>query len=103
MAETVAERSGGEFVPLGSASYKRLAVVRGEVDAYLHAGGRYECDSAAPLGVALAAGPHALRIDGSPLAYNQPDPTLPTCWCTEPSLRARCSGRSRRRRCTDDP
>ena len=75
MAEAVAERSGGEFVPLGSASYKRLAVVRGEVDAYLYAGGRYECDSAAPLGAALAAGPHALRIDGSPLAYNQPDPT----------------------------
>jgi 3'(2'), 5'-bisphosphate nucleotidase len=51
--------------------------VRGEIDVYLHAGGQYEWDSAAPVAVALAAGLHASRLDGSPLVYNQPDPYLP--------------------------
>jgi 3'(2'), 5'-bisphosphate nucleotidase len=54
-----------------------MAVVRGLVDAYLHTGGQHEWDSAAPVGVALAAGLHASRVDGSPLVYNQPDPWLP--------------------------
>ncbi len=66
-----------ELVPLGSAGAKAMAVVRGDVDAYLHAGGQWEWDSAAPAGVVLAAGMHASRLDGSPLRYNQPDPYLP--------------------------
>jgi 3'(2'), 5'-bisphosphate nucleotidase len=66
-----------ETVPLGSAGAKAMAVVRGDVDAYLHAGGQWEWDSAAPAGVVLAAGMHASRLDGSPLRYNQPDPYLP--------------------------
>ena len=52
-------------------------MLRGEVDAYVHAGGQYEWDSAAPVAVARAAGLHASRIDGSPLVYNRPDPLLP--------------------------
>jgi 3'(2'), 5'-bisphosphate nucleotidase len=52
-------------------------VVLGEVDAYVHAGGQYEWDSAAPVAVARAAGLHTSRVDGSALHYNQPDPTLP--------------------------
>jgi 3'(2'), 5'-bisphosphate nucleotidase len=63
--------------PLGSAGAKAAAVMRGEADAYIHAGGQYEWDSAAPAAVALAAGFHASRLDGSPLRYNQPDPVLP--------------------------
>jgi 3'(2'), 5'-bisphosphate nucleotidase len=43
----------------------------------VHAGGQWEWDSAAPVGVALAAGLHASRIDGSPLLYNQVHPYLP--------------------------
>jgi 3'(2'), 5'-bisphosphate nucleotidase len=66
-----------ELVPMGSAGAKVLAVVRGEVDAYVHAGGQYEWDSAAPVVVARAAGAHASRIDGSPLEYNRADPLLP--------------------------
>lgn len=62
---------------LGSAGAKAMAVVTGEVDAYVHDGGQYEWDSAAPVGVALAAGLHASRLDGSPLVYNRPDPYLP--------------------------
>jgi 3'(2'), 5'-bisphosphate nucleotidase len=54
-----------------------MAVVLGEAELYLHAGGQYEWDSAAPVAVALAAGLHASRLDGSPLVYNQPDPWLP--------------------------
>ena len=53
------------------------AVVGGEVDAYVHGGGFYEWDTAAPVAVARAAGFHASRIDGSALAYNQPDLLMP--------------------------
>ncbi len=64
-------------VPMGSAGAKAAAVITGQADAYVHSGGQYEWDSAAPVAVALAAGLHASRIDGSPLRYNQPDPRLP--------------------------
>jgi 3'(2'), 5'-bisphosphate nucleotidase len=64
-------------VPMGSAGAKIIAVVTGEVDAYVHAGGQYEWDSAAPVAVATATGLHASRIDGSTLEYNQADPKLP--------------------------
>ncbi|GAA4367126.1 3'(2'),5'-bisphosphate nucleotidase CysQ [Actinomadura verrucosospora] len=66
-----------ELVPIGSAGAKISAVLLGEVDAYVHAGGQYEWDSAAPAAVALGAGAHASRIDGSPLRYNREDPRLP--------------------------
>ena len=73
----VAGRLDAELIPMGSAGYKAMAVVLGEADAYLHAGGQYEWDSAAPVGVALAAGLHCSRIDGSPLVYNRANPYLP--------------------------
>ncbi len=66
-----------ELVPMGSAGAKAAAVVRGEYDAYVHGGGQYEWDSAAPVAVAQAAGLHASRIDGSALAYNQADVSIP--------------------------
>jgi len=62
---------------MGSAGAKIAAVISGDADAYVHAGGQYEWDSAAPAAVALATGLHASRIDGTPLAYNRPDPLLP--------------------------
>jgi 3'(2'), 5'-bisphosphate nucleotidase len=64
-------------VGIGSAGAKAMAVVDGVADAYLHAGGQWEWDSAAPAGVIMAAGMHASRLDGSPLRYNQLDPYLP--------------------------
>jgi 3'(2'), 5'-bisphosphate nucleotidase len=64
-------------VAIGSAGAKAMAVIDGDVDAYLHAGGQWEWDSAAPAGVIMAAGMHASRLDGSPLRYNQLDPYLP--------------------------
>ena len=63
-----------------------MAVVRGDVDAYVHAGGQWEWDSAAPAGVVQAAGLHASRIDGSPLLYNRRDPYLPDLLMCRPEL-----------------
>ena len=77
VAKAVAEQLAAELVPMGSAGAKAMAVVRGEADAYVHAGGQYEWDSCAPVAVALAAGLHASRLDGTPLVYNRPDPYLP--------------------------
>jgi 3'(2'), 5'-bisphosphate nucleotidase len=75
-----------EPVPIGSAGAKVAAVLLGEVDAYVHAGGQYEWDSAAPVAVAQAAGAHASRIDGSPLTYNQKDVNLPDILVCHPEL-----------------
>jgi len=77
IAEYLADVLGAELVPLGSAGAKAMAVVLGDADVYAHSGGQYEWDSAAPVGVATAAGCHCSRLDGAPLVYNQPDPYLP--------------------------
>jgi 3'(2'), 5'-bisphosphate nucleotidase len=71
------DRVGGVLVPLGSAGAKAAAVISGQADAYVHSGGQYEWDSAAPVAVAVSAGLHTSRIDGSKLAYNQASPSLP--------------------------
>ncbi|MFZ0130236.1 MAG: 3'(2'),5'-bisphosphate nucleotidase CysQ [Candidatus Dormiibacterota bacterium] len=73
----VAAALNAELVYMGSAGAKAMTVVSGGADVYLHAGGQYEWDSAAPVAVAMAAGLHCSRIDGSPLVYNQPNPYLP--------------------------
>jgi 3'(2'), 5'-bisphosphate nucleotidase len=71
------EEMGAELVPMGSAGAKIAAVIDGEVDAYVHAGGQYEWDSAAPVAVATSTGLHASRLDGSALEYNRSNPRLP--------------------------
>lgn len=76
-AVAVAQKLDAELVPMGSAGAKAMAVVRGEADIYLHSGGQYEWDNCAPVAVALAAGLHCSRIDGTPLTYNQADVYLP--------------------------
>lgn len=73
----VCEQLGGSLVEMGSAGAKVAAVVQGRGDVYVHAGGQYEWDSAAPVAVARAAGLHTSRIDGTALQYNRPDPLLP--------------------------
>jgi 3'(2'), 5'-bisphosphate nucleotidase len=82
----LAERLDAELVSMGSAGVKAMSVVRGGSDAYVHGGGQYEWDSAAPVAVARAAGLHASRLDGSPLDYNQPDPYLPDLLICRPEL-----------------
>ena len=73
----IAASIGAELLPMGSAGAKAMAVVDGVADAYLHDGGQYEWDNCAPAAVAMAAGLHASRIDGSPLVYNCRNPFLP--------------------------
>ncbi|MFC4002853.1 3'(2'),5'-bisphosphate nucleotidase CysQ [Prauserella oleivorans] len=85
-ADAVAAQVGAELAPMGSAGAKAMAVLRGEADAYLHAGGQWEWDSAAPVGVVLAAGLHASRIDGTPLEYNAAHPYLPDLLICRPEL-----------------
>jgi 3'(2'), 5'-bisphosphate nucleotidase len=77
IAMQVRDALNGTLVEMGSAGAKVAAVVQGRADVYVHAGGQYEWDSAAPVAVARAAGLHTSRIDGSPLQYNRPDPLLP--------------------------
>ena len=77
IALAVRDALNGVLVEMGSAGAKVASIVQGLSDVYVHAGGQYEWDSAAPVAVARAAGLHTSRIDGSPLAYNQPDPKLP--------------------------
>ena len=77
IALQVREHLNGRLVEMGSAGAKVAAVVQGLAEVYVHAGGQYEWDSAAPVAVARAAGLHTSRIDGSPLEYNRPDPLLP--------------------------
>ncbi len=75
-----------DAVRLGSAGAKAMAVVIGEADIYVHDGGMYQWDSAAPAAVAMAAGLHASRIDGTPLVYNERDPWLPDFLICRPEL-----------------
>ncbi len=76
-AEAVAEATGFRLVRIGSAGAKVMAVLNGQVDAYIHCGGQWEWDSAAPVGVARGAGLHTSRVDGTELVYNQAHPYLP--------------------------
>ncbi|MGI8792292.1 MAG: 3'(2'),5'-bisphosphate nucleotidase CysQ [Acidimicrobiales bacterium] len=86
MTAAVQAAIAAEVVPMGSAGAKIAAVITGQVDAYVHDGGQYEWDSAAPVAVALASGLHCSRLDGSPLVYNRPDPSLPDLVVCHPSL-----------------
>jgi 3'(2'), 5'-bisphosphate nucleotidase len=77
LALRVADKLGARLLPMGSVGAKVAAVLRGEAHAYLHAGGMHEWDSCAPVGVALAHGLHASRLDGSACRFNQPEPLTP--------------------------
>ncbi len=86
IALAVRDALNGELVEMGSAGAKVASVVLGVSDVYVHAGGQYEWDSAAPVAVARAAGLHTSRIDGSPLRYNQRDSKLPDLVVCRPEL-----------------
>jgi 3'(2'), 5'-bisphosphate nucleotidase len=84
--EALAEEIDAELVPMGSAGVKVISVVRDITDAYVHAGGQYEWDNAAPVAVARAAGLFCSRVDGSELRYNQDDVSLPDLIVCRPEL-----------------
>lgn len=86
IATHIAEKFGFETEALGSAGAKAMHVLLGDYDAYIHAGGQYEWDSAAPVGVARAAGLHCSRLDGSELRYNNEDTYLPDILICRPEL-----------------
>ncbi|MGH3564232.1 MAG: 3'(2'),5'-bisphosphate nucleotidase CysQ [Mycobacterium sp.] len=88
VALAVRDRLDGTLVPMGSAGVKVAAVVRGLAEVYVHAGGQYEWDSAAPVAVARAAGLHTSRTDGSPLTYNRLNPWLPDLVVCQPEYTA---------------
>lgn len=84
--EALTEELGADLVPMGSAGAKVISVARDVTDAYVHAGGQYEWDSAAPVAVARAAGLHTSRVDGSALVYNSDDVLLPDLVVCRPEL-----------------
>lgn len=77
LVRDVATRLGAELVPCGSAGAKCATVIDGSNDVYLHSGGFYEWDTAAPVAVARAYGLHVSRIDGTDVRYNRDNPLLP--------------------------
>jgi 3'(2'), 5'-bisphosphate nucleotidase len=84
--EALAAELDAELVPMGSAGVKVMSVVRDVADAYVHAGGQYQWDNAAPVAVARASGLHCSRVDGSPLVYNAEDTSLPDLIVCRPEL-----------------
>jgi 3'(2'), 5'-bisphosphate nucleotidase len=86
-AAVVAHTLDADIVTLGSAGAKAMAVVAGDADIYAHSGGQYEWDNAAPAAVAMSAGLHVSRLDGSPLVYNRADPWLPDLLICRKELR----------------
>ena len=86
VAHHIADKFGFETTKMGSAGAKAMHVLLGDADAYVHAGGHYEWDSAAPVGVCTAAGLHCSRLDGSPLSYNNKDTYLPDILICRPEL-----------------
>jgi 3'(2'), 5'-bisphosphate nucleotidase len=88
----LADTIGAELVAMGSAGAKVISVVRDVTDIYVHAGGQYEWDSAAPVVVARSAGLFTSRADGAPLLYNQEDVWLPDLLVCRPELAETVSG-----------
>ncbi len=86
VAARLAERGAAQLVPIGSCGVKAISVLDGTVDAYVHAGGQHEWDSAAPVAVVRAAGIVATRLDGSDLQYNRPDSWSPDLLVCRPRL-----------------
>lgn len=86
VASHIAEKMGFETVGIGSAGAKAMHVLLGDFDGYIHSGGQYEWDQAAPVGVAMAAGLHCSRLDGSPIRFNNEDTFIPDLLICRPEL-----------------
>lgn len=86
VASYIADKMDYETVGIGSAGAKAMHVLLGDFDGYIHAGGQYEWDQAAPVGVAKAAGLHCSRLDGSPIKFNNEDTFIPDILVCRPEL-----------------
>jgi 3'(2'), 5'-bisphosphate nucleotidase len=89
LVRDVAALLDADLIPCGSAGAKAATVITGENDVYLHSGGFYEWDTAAPVAVARAAGLHVSRIDGSDVAYNRDNPLMPDILVCRPAIAGR--------------
>lgn len=89
IALMLAAAMDADVMKMGSAGAKAMAVVGGEADLYVHAGGQHQWDNCAPAAVALGLGLHASRIDGSALAYNGSDTNVPDLLIGRPGLAER--------------
>jgi 3'(2'), 5'-bisphosphate nucleotidase len=98
IALAIAAELSAELREMGSAGAKAMAVVGGEADLYVHAGGQHQWDNCAPAAVALGLGLHASRIDGAPLVYNGPDTNVPDLLIGRPDLAERAIAFVRGRR-----
>ncbi|WP_133366439.1 3'(2'),5'-bisphosphate nucleotidase CysQ [Qipengyuania sediminis] len=85
-AQCVAQALTAKLVPMGSAGAKAMAVVRGDAEIYLHAGGQHQWDNCAPVAVAAAQGLFCSRLDGSPLVYNAAGTLVPDLLICDPAL-----------------
>lgn len=86
IATAIADKLGFDTVGIGSAGAKAMHVLLGDHDAYIHTGGQYEWDQAAPVGVALASGLHASRLNGDTITYNNKDTYIPDLLICRPEL-----------------
>src|ERR1700740_272436 len=68
IALTVRDALDGILVEMGSAGAKVASIVQGLSDVYVHAGGQFEWDPAAPVEVARAAGVDTSPIDRAGVA-----------------------------------
>jgi 3'(2'), 5'-bisphosphate nucleotidase len=80
---------GARPVHSGSVGNKVAVLLLGEADVYAHRRGLKEWDTCAPECVARALGWSVSRLDGTPLAYNQPDPRLDQFLVCRPAERER--------------
>jgi 3'(2'), 5'-bisphosphate nucleotidase len=88
-AAALAQAVGADIAEMGSAGAKAMAVVAGDADIYFHSGGQHEWDNCAPAAVALGAGLHVSRCDGSPIRYNREQPLVPDLLICRPELAPR--------------
>lgn len=87
VAQFVADKMGFETRGIGSAGAKAMHVLLGDYDGYIHSGGQYEWDQAAPVGVALAAGLWCSRLDGTEITFNNEDTFIPDLVICRPEIK----------------
>ncbi|APT93014.1 MFS transporter [Corynebacterium phocae] len=87
VSKYIAEQMGYETKGIGSAGAKAMSVLLGDYDGYIHSGGQYEWDQAAPVGVAIAAGLWCSRLDGTEITFNNEDTFVPDLVICRPEIK----------------
>jgi len=82
----VAQALDAELMTCGSAGFKAMLVVTGQVDSYVHAGPLWEWDVCAPAIVAEAAGLRVTDAFGNPHVYNKSRAVAPGLIVSRPEI-----------------